>query len=424
MPPSAATSSLAIQAPTPVRVELLVPRAVQRVGEVDALAVPADLDHLRAAAERLVRPGRVRRRAPTMPPIRTEPVSTGCSGSETSYCLSSPVPQHDTYRYLSSTDRSMSVISGGTAPKPCSSGGSWSAGAGSAGMVITLVAAHWPLSSCHIQIEADRSSTLTTTPTKPYFLVGSCAGPQLERHLVLVAEVHGLDAACASFMSQKCSRWPYLRPSSSSGTTPSSIMDGRAPLRGDGDVGHARATTRRKRGTGRRGRLRTAPSTSNAVLVEQRDAARTFLAVAAEAGHEHGARAAVHGVRAGVAGPLAEFVGVEHLDHRRRGRVRLGVQDVHARGPDPRDDQVAAAAVDRAPPPGRSALEHAFQPKWCSSSPRCGSSVKPTTEPYAGRVRVHVHHRDRVGLVRRPGERRRRRRASPAAPAAASRGVR
>src|SRR5262249_40100971 len=39
--------------------ELLVPSPVQRVGEVDALAVPTDLNHLRAASQRLVRPGRV-----------------------------------------------------------------------------------------------------------------------------------------------------------------------------------------------------------------------------------------------------------------------------------------------------------------------------------------------------------------------------
>ena len=32
----------------------------------------------------------------TMPPIRTDPVSTGWNGSLTSYCRSSPVPQHDT----------------------------------------------------------------------------------------------------------------------------------------------------------------------------------------------------------------------------------------------------------------------------------------------------------------------------------------
>src|SRR5689334_3672764 len=38
-----------------VRIELLVPRAIERVGQVDAPAVAADLDHLRAAVERPIR---------------------------------------------------------------------------------------------------------------------------------------------------------------------------------------------------------------------------------------------------------------------------------------------------------------------------------------------------------------------------------
>src|SRR5262249_58461435 len=113
-----------------------------------------------------------------MPPIRTEPVSTGWNGSLTSYCFISPVPQQETYRRLSSTDRPMSVTSGGTAPKPCSSGGNCSAGAGSAGVVITLLGAHLPLGSCPSQIDADRSSTLANTPTNPYFLAGAWAGPR------------------------------------------------------------------------------------------------------------------------------------------------------------------------------------------------------------------------------------------------------
>src|SRR5215218_8871179 len=53
----------------------------------------------------------------TIPPRRTEPVSRGWKMSATSYCLSSPVPQQDTYSQRSSTDRSMSETSGGTAPE-------------------------------------------------------------------------------------------------------------------------------------------------------------------------------------------------------------------------------------------------------------------------------------------------------------------
>src|SRR5258705_14006854 len=38
-----------------VGIELIVPRAIQRVGHVEALAVTADLDHLRCTVERFVR---------------------------------------------------------------------------------------------------------------------------------------------------------------------------------------------------------------------------------------------------------------------------------------------------------------------------------------------------------------------------------
>ena len=59
----------------------------------------------------------------------------------------------------------MSVISGGTAPNGLSAGGSASASAGSAGMVMTLSARHTSSWRLHRQTEADRSSVLTTTPT-------------------------------------------------------------------------------------------------------------------------------------------------------------------------------------------------------------------------------------------------------------------
>src|SRR4029450_9087255 len=51
-----------------VRIELVVPRAIQRVGHVDALAVTADLDHLRGAVQRLLRTRRGRLPANHPPP--------------------------------------------------------------------------------------------------------------------------------------------------------------------------------------------------------------------------------------------------------------------------------------------------------------------------------------------------------------------
>src|SRR5262245_51555397 len=100
-----------------------------------------------------------------------EPVFFGFAGSLTSYCKNSPVAQHDTYKNLSSSDKLMSVIRGGTALKPFSSGGKSSASAGSAGISITFFAAHFPFfplpSRYHSQIEPERSFSESTTPAKP-----------------------------------------------------------------------------------------------------------------------------------------------------------------------------------------------------------------------------------------------------------------
>src|SRR5829696_4715244 len=111
-----------------------------------------------------------------MPPRRTDPVSTGLRMSATSYCLSSPVPQQDTYSQRSSTDRSMSETSGGTAPNGLSAGGSRSGSAGSAGMVMTSRTAQRSPSRYQAQMDPERSSTLITTPTNPQVLAGSWAG--------------------------------------------------------------------------------------------------------------------------------------------------------------------------------------------------------------------------------------------------------
>src|SRR5687767_6317313 len=106
-----------------------------------------------------------------MPPTFTEPVSTGLNGSDTSNCFSSPVPKDDTYRKRSSSDRLMSVTSGGAAPNPLKIGGKSSAAAGSAGTSITLRMRHVPFrlvpSRYHTQTDDDRSFRLVTTPAKP-----------------------------------------------------------------------------------------------------------------------------------------------------------------------------------------------------------------------------------------------------------------
>ena len=102
-----------------------------------------------------------------MPPIRSVPVSFGLNGSDTSYCRRSPVPQHEMYRYRSSTDRSISVTSGGQALKPLSMGGNRAGSAASAGMSITFVTAHCSPSRCQTLIDDDRSLRPSTQLTKP-----------------------------------------------------------------------------------------------------------------------------------------------------------------------------------------------------------------------------------------------------------------
>src|SRR5688572_16778246 len=107
-----------------------------------------------------------------MPPIRNEPTFRGLKGSVTSYWMNSPVPQHDTYRKRSSSERLMSVTRGATALNPCSSGGRLAGSAGSAGISITFLTAHFPFplsppSRYHSQMDDERSFNEMTTPTKP-----------------------------------------------------------------------------------------------------------------------------------------------------------------------------------------------------------------------------------------------------------------
>src|SRR5919204_1006626 len=207
-----------------LRIEDVVPGGIERVGRIDASAVPADLHHLRPPLNR--RSCAAGCAAPrTIPPRCTEPVSFGLRGSLTSYCLSSPVPQQDTYSQRSSTDRSMSVTSGGTAPKGCSAGGSSDASAGSAGIVIAFFAVHSSPPRRHSHTEAERASTLITTPTKPHVFRGSwagrssstiwCSSPRSIRWTSLPSE-----------RLQKLRWWPKRRPSKSSGFRPLSIIDG------------------------------------------------------------------------------------------------------------------------------------------------------------------------------------------------------
>ena len=76
-------------------IELLIDRAIKRIGEVNPPPITADLDRcgppFRVAALAF---GWVARE--TFPPILTVPVSFGENGSDTWYSRKSPVPQQET----------------------------------------------------------------------------------------------------------------------------------------------------------------------------------------------------------------------------------------------------------------------------------------------------------------------------------------
>jgi hypothetical protein len=81
------------------------------------------------------------------------------------------------------------------------------------------------------------------------------------------------------------------------------------------------------------------------VVVEDEDAAGTVAIRVAEGVHVDAVRAAVHGVRAAVAGLLRDLLGLDRPDDSRLERVALRVQHIHARGAQSRHDQVAPLHV-------------------------------------------------------------------------------
>src|SRR5438094_9706403 len=101
-----------------------------------------------------------------MPPMRTEPVFFGLNGSETSYCKNSPVPQQETYKNLSSSDKSMSDTSGGTALKSLSIGGNFSGSAGFSGISRNFLSSHRPLFLLEIQTDPVKAFSDTNSPPK------------------------------------------------------------------------------------------------------------------------------------------------------------------------------------------------------------------------------------------------------------------
>ena len=141
------------------------------------------------------------------------------------------------------------------------------------------------------------------------------------------------------------------------------------------------------------------------VVVEQGDAARALVGVpGAEAGHEDPVRAAVQGVRAGIARRLGQLGRADRPDQLGLPRVRVGVVDVDVGGPQPGQQQVAALQPVGVVPGVRERAAARVPPEVVQLV-SAGRQVGPADDlSVPGRRRVGVEHGERVGLLRRPVE--------------------
>ena len=275
----------------------------------------------------------------------------------------------------------MSVTSGGTAPKGCSAGGRQLRVGGLGRDRDHLV--RGPRVAVAVPAPDRRRQVLGRHhhPDEPPRRLGVVRRAQLQHHLVLRAEVDGLQMPALGEVPE-VQRVAVLLAQQQLGHD--AVLDHRrgAPLAGDRDVlvevppGVVGQVLRAAVG------LPGAQHVERGV-VEQRDPARPVVAVrAAEARQEDPVRAAVQGVRARVAGVRGQLLGVDRLEQLRRARVGLRVVDVDVAAAQPRAAAGSAAARPcMSWPSCLSALLQAFQPKWCSSSPRVGRSAQPTIVP-------------------------------------------
>ena len=228
-------------------------------------------------------------------------------------------------------------------------------------------------------------------------------GPQLQRHLVLVAEVHPLHVPAAAQVPE-VQRVPVLAAQQQLADDAVLHHRRRAPLGGDqyvlGQVPPevVRQVLRAAVGLPR-------PAYLERGVVEHRDAARSVstarrpVGIRGPQGRQiDPIRSTVYGVRAGVAGVLGQLLGAEHLDHRRLARVGFGVQHMDARGAQPGHDQVTP--LDVRVRGGRAERAAARVPPEVVQLVAWVGQVGPADHATVrGRGRVHVDHGDRV----RPG---------------------
>ena len=115
----------------------------------------------------------------------------------------------------------MSVTSGGTALKPCSSGGRSAGSAGSAGISITFRTAHLPFLPLPFAIpQPDRRREVLERDDDADEAVGLrriVRRPQLEHHLLLGAQVERLQVAALVAGPRRAARGRTCRPAAARG---------------------------------------------------------------------------------------------------------------------------------------------------------------------------------------------------------------
>jgi hypothetical protein len=169
-------------------------------------------------------------------------------------------------------------------------------------------------------------------------------GPQLEHHLVLVAEIDPLHELALG-EAPEVEVVAEAPPEQVLGVQAALDHRGRAPLGGDRDVVaevppdvvaevHVAPV------------LLPGADHLEGVVVDERHAARAVGAVrASEVGHEDAAGPAVHGVRAGVAGLRGQLLRLDRAHEPRAARIVLRVEDERARRAQSGDDEVAPLEV-------------------------------------------------------------------------------
>ncbi len=323
-----------------VRIELVVPRRIQRIGPVHAPAVAADLDHLRAACEpaavRVRRTARdaadaYRPREHRIVRIR-HVVLAHLAGAPARHVQEAVVERqvdvgHERRHRAESLQQRRQLIGRGRL------GGNRR---GLLHMELAVLTPPGPDRAFEVgRVDHDAD--------EPVFARRVVRGPYLQRHLVLRAEIDRLHVAPRAQV-------PEMQP------VPVLV---REQVLGDDAV----LELRRQRPFARHHVvarqvppevvvlvLRAAVDLPAAEHVERlaihdEDAGRAVgavLARAAERAHVDAFGAAMHGVRARVAGLREDLVGLDDLVDARLRRVRLRIDHVDARRAQARDDQEAA----------------------------------------------------------------------------------